>query len=317
MTRNRHLFKLFVAVAAIALVAVGAAALRTKTEERGPPEAPAPEALHDSARISKQAAEAAGVKTAIAGDATIHDTVTLTGRITLNQNTLAQVKARFPGIVREVRKGQGETVAAGETLALIESNDSLQVYPVKAPLDGIILSRNTNVGDVAGEAPLFTVANVSDVWAEFHVFPRDSDRIRSGQKVRVSAFEGTRAGEAPIAVVLPLAESASQTIVARVTLANPDGLWRSGMTVRGDVQLAEKTASIAVKTAAIQRMEGKSVVFVQTGEDLYAQRAVKTGMADADWTEIVDGLKAGENYVSDNSFLIKADIGKAGAEHEE
>lgn len=274
------------------------------------------EAQPDSTEISQDAAEAAGIKTATAGSALISETVRLSGRITLNQNTTAQVKARFPGIVREVKKGQGELVGVGDVLAMIESNDSLQPYAVKSPIAGVVLARNTNVGDVAAETPLFTIADVSDVWAEFHVFPRDIDKIFAGQKVRVTSFEGKHTGEAPITVVLPLAESSSQTVVARVALANPQGLWRSGMTVRGDVVINEKEVPLAVKTSAIQRMEGRTVVFVRVG-DRFAMRPIKAGASDSEWTEVRDGLQPGEAYVNEQSFIIKADIGKAGAEHEE
>jgi len=270
----------------------------------------------DSTEISQEAATKAGIVVEKAAAGTVYETVTLTGRITLNQNTTGQVKARFPGIVREVKKGQGETVKVGDVLATVESNDSLQVYPVKSPINGVILARNTNVGDVAGDTPLFTVANVSDVWAEFHVFPRDIDRIKNGQQVTVTSFEGHHTGQAPITVVLPMAEASSQTVVARVVLPNEEGLWHSGMTVRGDVAVNEKQVPLAVKTSAIQRMEGKTVVFVQEG-DRYLMRPVKTGLSDSQWTEIREGIKPDESYVSGNSFMIKADIGKAGAEHED
>jgi cobalt-zinc-cadmium efflux system membrane fusion protein len=240
----------------------------------------------------------------------------LTGRILLNQNTTAQVKARFPGIVREVRKGQGESVKRDDILALIESNDSLQVYAVKSPLDGVILSRNTNVGDVAGEQPVFIIANLENVWAEFHIFPRDMARIRNGQTVNVSSFEGKAVGRAPIAVLSPVAESSSQTIVARVTLPNADKNLHSGMTVHGDVVIDSREAKVAVRSSAIQRMENKPVVFVREN-DSYVMRPVRTGIADEQWTEILEGLSAGELYVSENSFLVKADIGKAGAAHED
>lgn len=266
--------------------------------------------------ISKQAAQAAGIKTDKVGAAKVEETITLTGRITLNQNTTAQVKARFSGIVRQVRKGLGETVKAGDVLAMVESNDSLQTYPVAAPIDGVILARNTNIGDVAGEQPLFTIANVSEVWAEFHVFPRDIDRIQNRQMVRVTSFEGEHTDRASIRVVSPVAESSSQTIVARVTLPNEKELWHAGMTVRGDVTVSEKDVPLAVKTSALQRMEGKTVVFVQDGDN-YIMRQIATGISDSEWTEVTDGLKEGETYVSENSFEIKADIGKAGAEHED
>lgn len=269
----------------------------------------------DATQLTKESAEAAGVKTEEAGSANIHETIRLTGRTTLNQNTTAQVKARFPGIVREVKKGPGETVVSGDVLAMVESNESLQVYPVKSPIKGVILSRTTNVGDVAGDAPMFTITDTSDIWAEFHIFPRDIDRIKSGQKVLITSFEGGHTGEAPITTLLPIAEASSQTVVARVTLPNPEGLWRAGMTVRGDVVVGEHPAAVAVKTTAIQRMEGKNVVFVQEG-DRYETRPVTIGVSDNEWTEVLEGLKPGERYVSEKSFQIKADIGKAGAAHE-
>lgn len=270
----------------------------------------------DTTEISKEAADATGIKTDIVGNAVVHETITLTGRITLNQNTTAQVKARFSGIVREVKKGFGETVKVGEVLAMVESNDSLRTYPVQSPINGVILARNTNTGDVAGDQPLFTIANVSDVWAEFHVFPRDIDHIQTGQKVRVISFEGNHTGEAMITLVSPVAEASSQTIVARVILPNTEGLWHSGMTVRGDVMVNEKQVLLGVKKSALQRMEGKTVIFIKDG-DRYSVRPIKIGISDSDWVEVLEGLKEGEVYVSENSFLIKADIGKAGAKDED
>lgn len=320
MNRNK---KIIIAVAVlIAFMIIGFLAFGGKSVSKSDPakqEDHAEEGEHavtDSTEISEEAAKKAGIGVEQVGAATVSETITLTGRITLNQNTTAQVKARFPGIVREVKKGQGEIIKTGDVLAMVESNDSLQTYPVKSPLNGVILARNTNVGDVAGDGPLFTVANISDVWAEFHVFPRDIDRIKNGQEVTVTSFEGHHSGQAQITVVLPVAETSSQTVVARVVLPNDKGLWHSGMTVRGDVAITEKEVPLAIKTAAIQRMEGKTVVFVKDGER-YNMRPVKTGLSDPKWTEVREGLKAGETYVSGNSFMIKADIGKAGAEHED
>ncbi len=319
MANRRILLVIILAMAVVGYWAFASRHAETPGSSQGGEEARGEEHAEtppDSTEITQEAAQAAGIKTETAGAGFISETVNLSGRITLNQNRSAQVKARFPGIVREVKKGQGEPVAVGDVMATVESNDSLQVYPVTSPIAGVVLARNTNVGDVAGETPLFTVADVSDVWAEFHVFPRDIDKIVGGQKVRVTSFEGQHTGEATIAVVLPLAESSSQTVIARVTLPNPQGLWRSGMTVRGDAVINEKEVPLAVKTSAVQRMEGKTVVFVQTG-DRFTMRPIKAGAGDNQWTEVLEGLQPGETYVSGNSFIIKADIGKAGAEHEE
>ncbi|MFY9288632.1 MAG: efflux RND transporter periplasmic adaptor subunit [Alphaproteobacteria bacterium] len=269
----------------------------------------------DSTEMSQAVADASGIKTDTAQGAIVRQTITLTGLISLNQNTTAQVKARFPGIVRDVRKGQGETVNAGDVLAMVESNDSLQTYPVKSPITGSIIIRNTNIGDVAADAPLFTIANISNVWGEFHIFPRDIDRIKKGQMVRITSFEGQHNSTAPIDIVLPVAEASSQTIIARVMLPNPDGVWRAGMTVKGDVIINEQQVPLAVRTSAIQRMENKVVVFIKE-DDHYIARPIETGLSDSEWTEVRDGLKENETYVSENSFIIKADIGKSNAEHE-
>lgn len=269
----------------------------------------------DKTKISEEAAANSEIIVLEAGAATIHDVVSLTGRITLNQNTSANVKARFAGIVRSVNKGLAESVTTGETLATVESNDSLLVYPVKSPITGVILQRNTNVGDVAGDQPLFVVADMSNVWAEFFIFPRDIARIKNNQKIHINATDESIKTEAVINSLLPVAEASSQTVIARVTIDNPEGQWRSGMTVRGDVVVAEKAVSVAVASSAIQRQEGASVVFVKNGEN-YEARKVELGLGDGEWTEIRSGLKAGESYVAQNSFVVKADIGKAGAEHE-
>lgn len=269
----------------------------------------------DKTEISEQAAANAEIETAEAGPTTIHETITLTGRITLNPNTTANVKARFPGIVRAANKGLGDTVSAGDVLATVESNDSLLAYPVKAPIGGIILQRNTNIGDVVGDQPMFIIANLSDVWAELFIFPRDMARIKAGQMVHIQSTDGSVKADAKLHSLLPVAEASSQTVVGRAVIDNPNLQWRSGMTVRGSVVVAEKEVPVAVATGAIQRQEGATVVFVREGTT-YEARKVELGLSDPEWTEIKSGLKSGETYVAKNSFVVKADIGKASAEHE-
>ncbi|OOQ57509.1 efflux RND transporter periplasmic adaptor subunit [Mucilaginibacter pedocola] len=270
----------------------------------------------DQTKISKESADAMKIELAVAGPATVHRTIGLTGKVTLNQNRLAQVRARFPGIVRDVKKGLGDTVKKGETLATVESNESLQVYPVTSPLDGVVLGRNTNIGDVAETESMFVVADLSELWAEFFIFSRDVEHIKPGQKIDIKSLTDETSAEAILTNILPTAESSSQTVIARVTIENPDNKWRAGMTVRGDVVLSENEVPVAVKTTAIQRQEGSNVVYVQKG-DAYAMRKIETGQSDREWTEVLSGLEPGETYVSANSFIIKADIGKSEAEHED
>lgn len=270
----------------------------------------------EESKISDNAVKNLNIEILEAGSAMVQETVSVSGRVTLNQNTTAQVKARFPGVIRSVVKEPGEVVKAGDTLATVESNDSLQVYAVKSPVSGTIINRTANVGELAADTPLYVVADLSKLWAELFIFSKDGEKLKAGQKVRIQCLDDPVNTESTIALVLPTAEASSQTVVARAVIENADNHWRSGMNIRADVVLSEKEAPLAVKTEAIQRMEGNTVVFVQEEGGTYKAHTVETGMSDSQWTEIKSGLNAGQRYVAKNSFVVKADIGKAGAEHE-
>tara|TARA_R110002126_G_scaffold279836_1_gene426904 strand:- start:44948 stop:45970 length:1023 start_codon:yes stop_codon:yes gene_type:complete len=265
--------------------------------------------------ITAAAAQKAGVAIEKSAPAMIADVVALTGRITMNPNAKADVRARFSGVVRSVAVDWGESVEKGQILAVIESNESLKNYNVIAPINGTILARNTNLGDVAGDAPLFTIADFSNVWAKFHIFPKDADKVSAKQSVRVHSLDDTKQGEATIKMVFPTADALSQTLVAIAPLGNENGIWRPGMNVEGDVTISQKQVAVAVRESALQTMEAQTVVFVKHGES-YEMKPVKTGISDGRYVEIISGLSAGQSYVSAGSFIIKADILKSGAAHE-
>lgn len=260
-------------------------------------------------------AEAAGVRTEVAGPATIHDRVRLMGRIALNANRFAEVRARFEGPVREVRVALGDQVKAGQTLAMIENRESLRSYSVTAPFGGIVLARHTNVGDVAGSESLFEIADLSTLWVEFNAFGADATRLAAGQPVRVQATAGELSAETTLERMLPIASSASQTIVARAALANPEGHWRPGMAVQGEITVASRDAPLAVKRMGLQRFRDFNVVFARV-RDTFEVRMLELGDQDDEHVQVLGGLKPDTEYVTEQSFLIKADIDKSGASHD-
>jgi cobalt-zinc-cadmium efflux system membrane fusion protein len=270
--------------------------------------------------ISEQAAQEAGVKTEKATSGVIREYARLTGRIALNRNSSAQVRARFAGIVKSVQVNWGDEVKKGQVLATVESNDSLRNYSITAPVDGVVLARNTNIGDVAGQDALFTIADLSDVWAEFHVFPSDMAKVEKGQSVRVNTLQHKKEDEgkgtnANISMILPTADPLSQTVVAVVPLDNAEGKWRPGMTVEGDVLINQKDVPLVVKTSALQSFRDFTVVFAKIG-NMYEVRMLELGANDGESVEVQGGLKPNTEYVTENSFLIKADVEKSGASHD-
>jgi cobalt-zinc-cadmium efflux system membrane fusion protein len=120
---------------------------------------------------------------------------------------------------------------------------------------------------------------------------------------------------ATVNYISPFGSEGSQTMLARCVVANPEGLLRPGLYVDGEVVTGEVTADVTVKNGALQELEGKTVVFVAEG-NAFAARVVVVGVRDTERSQINSGIAAGERYVADNSFVIKAELGKSEAEHE-
>jgi cobalt-zinc-cadmium efflux system membrane fusion protein len=273
------------------------------------------ESYEGRTRMPAAVARAAGVRTDQAAPATIHDRVRLMGRVALDGDRFAEVRSRFEGPVKEVRVALGDSVKAGQTLAIVENRESLRTFAVTAPFAGVVLARHTNVGDVAGSESLFEIADLSSLWVEFNAFGADATRLASGQAMKVRATAGDLQTETTLERLLPMADSASQTVVARATLPNPEGRWRPGMAVEAEVTVAAREVPLAVKRTGLQRFRDFTVVFAQVGE-AYEVRMLELGEQDDEHVEVLGGLKPGTTYVTEQSFLIKADIEKSGASHD-
>lgn len=264
--------------------------------------------------IPNAIASEAGVKIEQAGPAVIRDNLHLVGNVALDANRHAAIKARFPGIVREVHVQQGQQVRRGQTLLVVEGNESMRNYPVTAPFDGMVLARNTNIGDVAYGNTLIELADLSKVWVELHAIGADAANLASGQTVRIQAAIGDATVETTIDTLLPLT-SRGQSVVARASIPNAQGVWRPGMAVSAKVTVAERQVPLAVKESGLQRFRDFTVVFARIGET-YEVRMLELGARDGEFVEVLGGIKPGTPYVVEQSFLIKADIEKSGASHD-
>lgn len=258
---------------------------------------------------------AASITVTAAGPATIRERLPLYGVIAPNAERVREITPRFPGVIRSVSKRLGDPVRQGETLATVESNESLQTYALAAPLSGVVTARNANPGEQTGERALFTVADLSTVWVEVALFPRDRSRVQVGQSVRVRSGETGEAADGKVVYVAPFGSASNQTLTARVLLDNADGRWAPGLYVTVDVTLAESAVPVAVRNEALQILDGRTVVFAE-GPEGFQPLTVETGRSDSEATEIVKGLMPGDRYVVGNSFILKAELGKGEAEHE-
>lgn len=261
-------------------------------------------------------AEQAGIRVAAVAAGTVADEHDVQGLLTPVDGRVAQVMARFPGPIRTLRANVGDSVKAGQVLASIDSNLSLSTYTVSAPISGVVLARQAQVGGVAGEgSPLFEIGDLSTLWVDLHIFGNDTQHITAGVPVTVSRMTDGVSQITTLERVLPGTATASQSTVARASLRNDDGLWRPGAAVKARIVVATTAAAQVVPLSAVQTLDGKDVVFVRNG-DTYTARPVRLGARDAQKAEVLEGLRPGEDVVVEQSYVIKADIGKAGAAHE-
>ncbi len=189
-------------------------------------------------------------------------------------------------------------------------------YELRAPLAGMVVEKHLTVGEsVTDSTASFTVSDLRSVWAEISVAAPQLPDVRMGAPVVVRATAFDSQAEGRIAYVGALIGAQTRTAPARVALANPQGVWRPGLFVDVEVLASESPVPIAVDAKAIQRPDGKeSVVFVPA-EGGYKAQLVQLGASDGKTTQVLAGLQAGQAYVREGSFLLRAELGKASAEH--
>jgi cobalt-zinc-cadmium efflux system membrane fusion protein len=181
---------------------------------------------------------------------------------------------------------------------------------------GTVIRKSVTPGEFAkeGEA-IYTVADLSEVWVDLNVSRRDFNKLKVGQAVTVSAGDGTTEVQGTVSYISPFGAQDTQTMLARVELPNPDGRWRPGFFVVGEITVEETIVPLAVKAGALQTFRDWDVVFIQDG-NVFEIATLELGRRDNEWVEVVSGLTPGQRYAAENSFIIKADIGKSGATHD-
>jgi cobalt-zinc-cadmium efflux system membrane fusion protein len=190
---------------------------------------------------------------------------------------------------------------------------ALRVYEVRAPLAGRVIARTADLGaSVEAGRDLFTIADLSSVWVEMVLSPTDLSRFKEGQKVTVKG--GDHSADAKLIFVSPVVNNETRTARAVALLANADGRWRPGDYVLAAIETGAEKVDVLIPRSALQSIGGEQVVFVRTAEG-FEKREVVLGRGDDNIVEVVFGLDAGESIAVTNSFVLKAELGKAEAEH--
>jgi len=150
--------------------------------------------------------------------------------------------------------------------------------------------------------------------ADLAVFPMDRNRVFIGANVWLS-IKGI---EQPVLGVIKQIDTIiapNQSIIIRAEVENKSGQLIAGAFVTAKIEIAEHQVPLAVKRTGLQGFRDFTVVFVKIGDE-YEVRMLDLGRVAGEWIEVLGGLTPGAEYVSQNSYIIKADIEKSGASHD-
>ncbi len=195
---------------------------------------------------------------------------------------------------------------SGEAQRVLRERRVANLIPVRAPRSGIVTARNINPGELIDNTkPLFTLADLSQVWVVAQVFEQNIALVRPGLAVavRVDSYPG-QIFTGRLDYVAPSLEAATRTLPVRATVANPQGRLRPQMFARLTLQAGSLTV-LAVPSGAVQKSGETYVAYVPSADHTYQERRLRLGRTLDAYTEVISGLQPGEAVVVQGSLQLQ------------
>lgn len=189
-------------------------------------------------------------------------------------------------------------------------NTTFTQYAMTAPVDGTVIEKRLSLGAVLKEdSEAYVVADLRSVWVDLRVYQKDLPVVRPGQPVVIAAGRGIPDAQGTISYVGPLVGEQTRTALARIVLPNPNGHWRPGLFVTGNVVVKDTDVPLLVPKATLQTLEDRPTVFVETAAG-WKPQPVTLGRSNDTHVEITAGLTPGQRYVTSGAFTLKAQLSK-------
>ena len=187
-------------------------------------------------------------------------------------------------------------------------NHKLTSYTLRAPFEGEVIGKDVTLGEaVMEEKELFSLADLSELLVEIKVPLASVGAFSEGAKAVVECDILDIKTEGTVRHIASVADADTRTIAVQILIPNPEGKWRPGMPARVISENAKIPADIAVPIGALQEIEGKTAVFVETAVNQYRLTHVETGDRDAERVTVLSGLKSGDNVAVKNSLVLKSE----------
>lgn len=188
---------------------------------------------------------------------------------------------------------------------------------LKAPFAGRVIDRKVTPGALfEALQPLMTLADLGSVWVFLNAYEKDLALLHAGLPVtlRTDAYpQETFHGR--VDFLGSVVDRETRSVRVRATVENRAEKLRPGLFVKAQVEVprtqSETHSILAVPQAALQTLEGRATVFVQSEPGLFVRRPVETGHTFEGFTEVLSGVKPGDVVVTEGSFVLKSEFAKA------
>lgn len=194
-----------------------------------------------------------------------------------------------------------------------------QIYPyvtIKATKNGVLLERKVNPGEIVEKnRELFNLADLKTIWLVGYAFEKDSPYLHLGEAVTGTIEERNGASiNGVLSYVSPILDSTTKTLEVRADIPNKDFKIKPNMYAEMFVNTGIAHV-LAIPTDAVEKFGDYNFAYVKVAPHTYEERRVETGKKNDLYTEIISGVKAGEEVVTRGSFeLLGESIKKQEAE---
>jgi len=210
------------------------------------------------------------------------------------------------------------------TIRTLEETGKIEPrFAITAPLDGRIVEISVTLGELVSpdKDRLLVVGDLRTLWAIAEVSETRFAEIEVGASasVKVPAL-GHSGCEGRVAAVATVLEASTRTAEVRIEVPNPDGTMLPGMFIQVEIQSSRggDAAVLAVPDGAVLTIEGRPSVFVpiEPGGSSFCKHEIEVGAQIGTQIPVLSGLRPGELVVVAGTFRLKAEHGKASAQHE-
>ncbi len=179
-----------------------------------------------------------------------------------------------------------------------------------APMSGVVMEKKVVAGQMvkAGDE-LYRLADLKNIWVIASVAEQDIGMVKVGAPARMNfrAYPG-EAFEGRVSFILHELDMATRTAKVRIEVKNPDHRIKHEMFADVEINAGSTDADrLVVPVSAVIDSGNRQVVIIDKGEGRFEPRTVKLGMRGDGFTEILEGIKAGEQVVTTANFLIDAE----------